>query len=82
MRGGENMRAFVACARGRAIGWDEIAADPGRHVILYRPRMLDEDFGGSLPPGTLEIYSLWHGYREQAREIELARRLAAAAQAG
>jgi len=39
-----------------------ILADPERFVMLFRPSMLDLDFGGKLPENTLYLYSYWAGY--------------------
>lgn len=44
------------------IGMDEIRSDPGRFVMLFRPSMLESDFGARLPSGTLCLYSRWTGY--------------------
>ena len=39
-----------------------ILADPDRYVMLFRPSMLDLDFGGELPENTMCLYSMWPGY--------------------
>jgi ribonuclease J len=42
-----------------------ILADPERFVMLFRPSMLDLDFGGKLPENTMCLYSYWAGYLEK-----------------
>ena len=42
-----------------------ILADPDRYVMLFRPSMLDLDFGGKLPLHTMSLYSMWPGYLEK-----------------
>lgn len=44
------------------IGMDEIRSNPSRYVMLFRPSMLDSDFGGTLPSDTRCLYSRWSGY--------------------
>ena len=39
-----------------------ILTDPGRYVMLFRPSMMEKDFGGTLPEQTLCLYSYWAGY--------------------
>lgn len=48
-----------------AIGMDEIRSNPFRYVMLFRPSMLDSDFGGKLPETSRCLYSRWSGYLEQ-----------------
>ncbi len=48
---------------------NEILAERTKHLMLFRPSMLDSDFGGKLPPGTLCIFSRWEGYLEQQEWI-------------
>ena len=43
----------------------EILADPKRYLMIFRPSMLDSDFGGELPTGTRCLFSRWEGYLEQ-----------------
>ena len=40
----------------------EILAEPERYTMLFRPSMLDLDFGGQLPKYALCLHSLWSGY--------------------
>ncbi len=47
------------------IGMDEIRSNPSRYVMLFRPSMLDSDFGGTLPDGSRCIYSRWSGYLDR-----------------
>lgn len=47
------------------IGMEEIRSNPSRYVMLFRPSMLESDFGGNLPDGSRCIYSRWSGYLQQ-----------------
>jgi len=40
-------------------------SNPSRYVMLFRPSMLDSDFGGSLPSQSRCLYSRWSGYLDQ-----------------
>lgn len=44
---------------------EEIRSNPSRYVMLFRPSMLDSDFGGSLPECTRCLYSRWEGYLDR-----------------
>jgi ribonuclease J len=56
---------FVLTSPAR-IGMDEIRANPSRYVMLFRPSMLESDFGGNLPERSRCLYSRWEGYLEGA----------------
>lgn len=58
----ENHFALMSGAR---IFMDQIRSNPSRYVMLFRPSMLDSDFGGSLPSTSRCLYSRWSGYLEQ-----------------
>jgi ribonuclease J len=45
---------------------DEIRAFPKDFLMLFRPSMLEPDFGGELPPSTHAFYSMWSGYLEKS----------------
>lgn len=47
------------------IGMEEIRSNPSRYVMLFRPSMLDSDFGGSLPDHSRCLYSRWEGYLDR-----------------
>ena len=47
------------------IGMEEIRSNPSRYVMLFRPSMLDSDFGGNLPDGSRCLYSRWSGYLDR-----------------
>lgn len=49
----------------RAIESSEIFESPDRILMLFRPSMLDLDFGGWFPHRTLCLYSRWLGYLDQ-----------------
>ena len=44
---------------------EEIRSNPSRYVMLFRPSMLDSDFGGNLPERSRCLYSRWEGYLER-----------------
>ncbi len=50
---------------GRRIEMDEILASPKRLLMVFRPAMIDPDFGGQLPRECTCIYSYWSGYLER-----------------
>jgi len=43
----------------------EILAEPQRYVMLFRPRMFADDFGGQIPEGSRCLYSYWSGYLDK-----------------
>lgn len=47
------------------LGIDEIRSNPSRYVMLFRPSMLESDFGGTLPAGSRCLYSRWNGYLDR-----------------
>ena len=47
------------------IGMNEIRSNPSRYVMLFRPSMLESDFGGILPDGSRCLYSRWTGYLDR-----------------
>ena len=44
---------------------DEIQSKSSKFVMIFRPNMVDSDFGGTLPNGARCLYSRWTGYLEQ-----------------
>ena len=44
---------------------DEVRLNPSRYVMLFRPSMLESDFGGILPDRSRCLYSRWTGYLKQ-----------------
>ena len=44
------------------ISMKEIAAEPSKYLMIFRPSMLEPDFDGTLPIGTTCLYSSWTGY--------------------
>ena len=44
---------------------NEIRSNPSRYVMLFRPSMLESNFGGSLPDGSRCLYSCWSGYLDR-----------------
>jgi ribonuclease J len=47
------------------INIEEITADPSKYLMIFRPSMLEPDFGGTLPVRTTCLYSSWSGYLEK-----------------
>ena len=43
----------------------EILASPSQYVMMFRPSMVEMDFGNQLPAGSRCIYSYWKGYLEK-----------------
>ena len=41
---------------------DQILAEPARHLMVFRPSMLEHDFQGTLPENVLCLHSRWEGY--------------------
>jgi ribonuclease J len=44
---------------------DEILAAPHRYLMLFRPSMIGDDFGGRLPERVRCLFSRWEGYLDQ-----------------
>ena len=47
------------------ITMDEILQAQDRHLMLFRPSMIESDFGGRIPDGAKCFFSRWEGYLEQ-----------------
>ena len=47
------------------IGMEEIRSNPSRFVMVFRPSMLESDFGGKLPDRSRCLYSRWEGYLQR-----------------
>jgi ribonuclease J len=58
----ERFHALISPAR---IGMEEIRSNPSRYVMIFRPSMLESDFGGRLPDASRCLYSRWTGYLEK-----------------
>ena len=71
-----NRETATVSFRDAAITLDEIRADPSRYTMVFRPSMLDLDFGGELPEGSRCIYSYWKGYLDKPDWKELQEKLA------
>lgn len=50
---------------GNQITLDEILEVPQRHLMLFRPSMLESDFQGNLPTGVQCFFSRWEGYLDK-----------------
>jgi ribonuclease J len=63
---------FERHSRAAAITLEEIQAEPSRYVMLVRPRMIRQDFGGRVPEGSVLLYGMWSGYRgkDEWKDVE------------
>lgn len=61
----KRLEGFFSLMSPARIGVEEIRSNPSRYVMLFRPSMLESDFGGTLPPGTRCLYSRWTGYLDR-----------------
>jgi ribonuclease J len=60
------------------ISMEEIIAEPSKHLMIFRPSMLQPDFEGTLPSGTTLLYSSWSGYLDKPDWKTTAEKLKAA----
>jgi ribonuclease J len=60
------------------IDMGEILADPGRHLMAFRPSMTTLDFNGQLPERVRVLYGYWKGYLTNPDWLELRRHVAEA----
>lgn len=58
----ERFHELISPAR---IGMEELRSNPSRYVMIFRPSMLESDFGGRLPNASRCLYSRWTGYLEK-----------------
>jgi len=56
----------------------EILDAPTRHIMLFRPSMIDDDFGGRMPEHARCLFSRWEGYLDQPDWIDARSRIEAA----
>ena len=61
----KGMKKFLSLMSPNRIGIEKIRSDPSKYVMLFRPSMMDSDFGGKLPEQCRCLYSRWSGYLEQ-----------------
>ena len=61
----KRLERFFTLISGARILMDEIKSNPSGYVMLFRPSMLESDFGGSVPDGSRCIYSRWTGYLDR-----------------
>lgn len=61
-KGLENVFSLLSQAN---IEMEAIRANPSRYVMIFRPSMLESDFGGILPSQPRCIFSRWHGYLDR-----------------
>lgn len=61
----KRLESFFTLMSPARMGMEEIRSNPSQYVMLFRPSMLESDFGGTLPKNALCLYSRWAGYLEQ-----------------
>ncbi len=61
-KGQEKHFSFMVPAK---VGLTEIRSNPSKYVMIFRPSMLDSDFGGTFSEDTRCIYSRWRGYLDR-----------------
>ena len=57
------VRTYENKFQSARIDLQEILSLPEKYTFLFRPRMLAEDFGGHLPPGSELLFGMWSGYQ-------------------
>ncbi len=55
---------------------DEVLADPGKHLMAFRPSMTALDFNDQLPPQARVLYGCWLGYLKNPDWVQLQRQVA------
>jgi ribonuclease J len=58
----KQLEGFFSLMSPARMGMEEIRSNPSQYVMIFRPSMLESDFGGILPTGTRCLYSRWTGY--------------------
>jgi len=61
----KKLEKFFSLMSPARIGMNEIRSNPSRYVMLFRPSMLNSDFGGNLPERSRCLFSRWEGYLER-----------------
>lgn len=61
----KQLEGFFSLMSPARMGIEEVRSNPSRYVMLFRPSMLESDFGGILPVGTRCLYSRWTGYLDR-----------------
>jgi len=56
----------------------KILEAPTRHIMLFRPSMIDDDFGGRMPEQARCLFSRWEGYLDQPDWIDARSKIEAA----
>lgn len=54
---------------------EEIQKEPKKHLMVFRPSMVDLDFQGQLPGNSRCVYSYWKGYLKKPDWIKLQEQL-------
>ena len=61
----KRLESFFALMSPARVEINEIQMNPSRYVTVFRPSMLESDFGGQLSEGSRCLYSRWTGYLER-----------------
>lgn len=72
------LEGFFSLMSPARMGMEEIRSNPARYTMLFRPSMLESDFGGILPVGTRCLYSRWTGYLDRPDWLPVRTALSAA----
>lgn len=61
----KRLEGFFSLISPARIGMEDIRSNPSRYAMIFRPSMLESDFGGRLPDASRCLYSRWTGYLER-----------------
>jgi len=56
------LRNLIFSDQNKSYAMEEILRNPRKHLMIFRPGMLESEFGGEFPEGTRCLYSRWEGY--------------------
>ena len=54
----------------------EVLAEPNKHLMVFRPSMVEFDFNGQLPSRCRVLYGYWQGYLNKPDWVELQKQVA------
>lgn len=71
-----NLECIAQLFQADRIELPEILADPKKHLMVFRPSMVEFDFQGTLPSQCRCLYGYWRGYLVKQDWVELQNRIA------
>ena len=74
----KNIERLKQLFQADRIEMDEVLADPGKHLMAFRPSMTALDFDGRLPDRVRVLYGYWPGYLKHPDWVELQRQVSEA----